>query len=220
MSSVNILGNARGLIRARLLLFQLWTWRLTVEGREAFDTLVRNGDRFILCFWHGKYTPILPIMRGFDGCVFTSATRKGDIIASIVRNFGFRCTQIPDRGGQRSMQLMKDALSEARAAGTAVDGPLGPYHRVKHGVVRLASELGYLLLPISVDARGKWVLEKRWDLMEIPYPFTRVCLVIGEPIAVPSLLGPEGIAAWSSRLGKALDSLDARAARLVREKRR
>lgn len=192
--------------------------RLEVEGRDRFDRLVENGDRCILCFWHGKYVPVLTIMRGIDGCVFTSAARRGDIIAQIGRDFGFRCTQMPDRGGHRSLRLMETALSQVQVAGIAVDGPLGPYHQVKQGVVRLASRLGFLLLPVSVDAHRKCVLKKRWDLMEIPFPFTEVCLVIGDPIAVPTSLRPEGIADCSSQLGQALESLDARASGLVRKK--
>jgi lysophospholipid acyltransferase (LPLAT)-like uncharacterized protein len=81
---------------------------------------------------------------------------------------------------------MVAALAEARAGAVAVDGPLGPFHRVKSGVIRIASALGFELLPGSVDSRRKMVCYKRWDRMEIPMLFTRVCLVIGEPIQVPS----------------------------------
>jgi lysophospholipid acyltransferase (LPLAT)-like uncharacterized protein len=189
-----------------------------VEGRDEFHRLVENGDRYILCFWHGKYVPILPILRGIDGCVITSATRNGDIIAQILSDFGFSCTQIPDRGGHSSLRRMEAALSEVRVAGIAVDGPLGPYHQVKQGVIRLASRLGYHLLPVSVDAHRKCVLKKRWDQMEIPFPFTRVCLVMGDPIEVPASLGSEGMAAFSLKLRHALDSMDKRAAGLVGEK--
>ena len=177
MTPEKALDRTRGWIRSRTLLFQQWTWRLEVEGRDGFDKLIENGDRFILCFWHGKYIPILPAMRGIDGCVFTSAGRSGIIIDRIASDFGFGCIQIPLRGGEGSLRLMEAALSQFRAAGIAVDGPLGPYHRVKHGAVRLASRLSCLLVPVSVDARRKINLKKRWDLIEIPYPFTRICLV-------------------------------------------
>ncbi|MCK5353385.1 DUF374 domain-containing protein [bacterium] len=217
MTSKGTLDRARGWVSSRALLLHQWTWQLEVEGRDGFDKLVENGDRFIICFWHGKYVPILPLMRGVDGCVFTSATRNGDIIARISSDFGFGCTQIPDRGPRRSLRLMEAALSRFQVAGIAVDGPLGPYHQVKQGIIRLATGLGFYLLPVSVEARRKFVLNKRWDLLEIPFPFTRVCLVIGEPIAAPDLLGTEGIATGSRKLGHALESLDARAAGMVRE---
>ena len=218
MKLQSTLAIVRGRASSCALRFQQWTWRLETEGRDKFDRLVKDGDRFILCFWHGKYVPVLTVMRGIDGCVFTSATRRGDVIAQIGRDFGFRCTQIPDRGGHKSLRRMEAALSEVRVAGIAVDGPLGPYHQVKQGVIRLASRLGFLLLPVSVDAHRKCVLKKRWDLMEIPSLFTKVCLVIGDPIAVPTSLGPKGISHCSSELGQALESLDAKAAGLVREK--
>ena len=218
MTLENTFARAKGWAISRVLRFQQWTWRLEVEGRDGYDQLVKNGDRFILCFWHGKYVPILPIMRGNNACVFTSETRRGDVIAQICREFGYRYTQIPDRGGNRSLRRMEAALSETRSAGIAVDGPLGPYHVVKHGVVRLASRLDFLLLPVSVDAGRKHVLTERWDLMEIPCLFTRVRLVIGDPITVPASLGQEGIAAFSLQLSQALESLDERVTSLVRKR--
>ncbi len=218
MTLQSTLAIVRGRTSSCALRFQQWTWRLETEGRDKFDRLVKDGDRFILCFWHGKYVPMLPVMRGTDACVFTSATSRGDVIAQVCRDFGYRSTQIPDHGGHRSLRLMEAALSEVKAAGIAVDGPLGPYHVVKQGVPMLASKLGFHLLPASVDAHRKRVLKKRWDLMEIPSLFTRVCLVIGDPIPVPASLGPEGIAACCSQLGQALESLDARAAAMAREK--
>ncbi len=206
----------RGMVTSRFLRFQKWTWKLETEGKDIFDRLVENQDQFILCFWHGKYVPMLPIMRGVGGCIFTSATRRGNIIAQIIRDFGFDCIQVPDGGGQRSLQLMEESLAQSRMAGIAVDGPLGPYHVIKQGVIRLASKLDFLLLPASVDARNKHVMKKRWDLLEIPSLFTRVCLVIGEPIPAPATLEQSEIIACSSQLKDVLESLDARAAALVR----
>ena len=218
MSLEKVLDRIRARVRSRFLFFQKWSWEMEVEGREKLERLVRNGDRFILCFWHGKYVPILPAMQGIDGQVITSAGRSGEMIERIARDFGFGCTQIPHRGGERSMRLMEDALSRASAAAIAVDGPLGPYHHVKLGAVRLAARIGCHLVPVSVDAHSKYILKNRWDLLEIPYPFTRVCLVIGEPITVPAALGRAGITARSENLGQTLERLDEKAARLIRDR--
>jgi len=217
MSFSTVIVRTRGWISSRLLMFQQWSWRLEVEGGEPFHRMVQNGNRVIVCFWHGKYVPLLPILRGTDGCVFTCADRSGDIIAKIAGDFGFRCTQIPYRGGHRSLQCMENALSEVNLAGIAVDGPLGPYHQVKQGVIRLASRTGSYLLPVSMNARKKWVLRKRWDLMEIPFPFTKVRLVMGAPIAVPAFVEPEDIAVFSLKLQQAIDCVEAKAAGLVPE---
>ncbi len=209
-------AEARGWTLATALRFQQWTWRLHVEGREVIDGLYERKERFILCFWHGKYVPILPLFEGYHANVFTSVSKRGDVIARICRSFGYRCTQIPDHGGEKSLRKMEDALSDSIAAGIAVDGPLGPFHVVKPGVIRLASKLGFYLLPVSVDSRRKTALKNRWDQMELPHLFTTVCLVIGEPVRVPATLDDADTSRWSSRLAQAMESLDARAASLVR----
>ena len=210
-----VLDRARARARSRFLFFQKWSWDLEVEGRERLERLVRNGDRFIICFWHGKYVPILPAMQGLNGQVITSTGRSGEIIERIARDFGFGCTQIPHRGGERSMRLMEDALSRAGAAAIAVDGPLGPYHHVKQGAVKLAASSGCHLVPVSVDAHSKYILKNRWDLLEIPYPFTKVCIVIGEPMTVPAALGRAEITVRSEGLGQTLEKLDERATSLI-----
>jgi lysophospholipid acyltransferase (LPLAT)-like uncharacterized protein len=217
MSFVKTVIRVRGWITSRLLMFQQWSWRLEVEGYEELKRMIQNGDRVIVCFWHGKYVPLLPMLRGTDGCVFTCADRSGDIIAEIAGDLGFRCTQIPHHGGHRSLELMEHALSEVNLAGIAVDGPLGPYHQVKHGVIRLASRTGSYLLPISVNARNKWIIQNRWDRMEIPFPFTKIRLVMGKPMAVPASVDQKHIAIFSLKLRQAIDRAQAKAAGLAGE---
>ena len=218
MFLLNTLDRTRGRISARMLRLLRRTWRAEVHGRQNLDQVVRSGERFILCFWHGKYVPILPALRGLDGFVITSAGRSGEVITGFVGDFGFGCTQIPARGGEGTLHLIEAGLSRFRAVGIAVDGPLGPYHRVKHGAVKVASRLGCRLVPVSVGVVGKYVLKDRWDRFEIPLPFARVCLVIGRPMEVAPALGPQEVTACSGHLGRTLESLDARAALLLARK--
>jgi len=185
---------------------------------ESLQELYASGTPFILCFWHGKYVPVLPLFEGYRACVLTSLSGRGNVIAEICRNFGYDYAQIPDRGGEVSFHIMKEALARSRAAAIAVDGPLGPYHVVKRGVPLLASATGYRLLPLSLEAQRKKVKENRWDLMEIPKPFSRAMLVIGDPLEIPPGVSLEEAALWAGRLGDSLRALDARAARGLGEK--
>lgn len=191
-----------------VLRLQRLTWRVHIEGREQLNRLYATNKRFLFCFWHGKYVPIFPLLEGHKACVVSSRSERGSVIAAICRNFGYQSTQIPDRPSRDSLRLMGEVLSEARAGGIAVDGPLGPRHRVKSGVIWMASALEFDLLPISVDSRRKMVFNKRWDRMEIPLFFTKVCLVIGEPIKVPPELHSGQMRAWADNLAKAIAKLD------------
>lgn len=204
-----------GWLLAWSLRLQRHTWRVRVEGKEELDALLARGERAILCFWHGKYAPIFALLEGYRGCVFSSRSRRGDVIAEICRRFGYDCTQIADDGGGKSLRIAKGAIAEYSLAGIAVDGPRGPYHLVKRGTIQLASDLGYWLVPVSVDARRKRLLRRRWDRLEFPRPFTKVAFQIGEAIAVAPNLPSEMIEARATALHDALVETDRRAAAAI-----
>lgn len=198
---------------------QLASWREAVHGLEHLDGLIARGLPALAVFWHGKYTPLFALLRGRRAVVFTSLSFRGAVIAEICRRFGYRPVQLADRGGEESFDRMRRELTGAGLCGIAVDGPLGPYHQVKRGPVRLASELGLLVVPITFAAARSRVAAERWDRMELPRLFTRVVFLLGEPIEIPGGLAPDGdpgaLDAWAARLRDVLEDLDRRAAALV-----
>ena len=200
-----------GALWALFFRLQLATWRVDSDGLDDLDHRLARGEGAFIVFWHGKYLPLFGLLRGRQACVFTSLSARGDVIADLCHRFGYRAIQIPDSGRQRALEIMRRALAGERAAATAVDGPLGPNHAVKRGAIQLASELGWSLVPISVAARSRWVAEKRWDRMELPRPFTRIHLVVGEPMAVPAGLAAEDLETWKLRVCEALERLDRQA---------
>jgi lysophospholipid acyltransferase (LPLAT)-like uncharacterized protein len=198
-----------------LLLRLLWaTWRVNTEEIRRFDALLRNR-RFIVCFWHGKYIPLFILLRNHDACIFSSQSFRGMVISTICRHFGYRCVLIPERG-EEAYQRMKSLLATGGTAGIAVDGPLGPRHEVKRGAVRLASELNVPLLGVSVAASRSRVEKGRWDRQEIPLPFSRVSVAVGDPIPVPSHLADDALGTWQDELARELGRLDLAAAEKVR----
>lgn len=206
-----LLGLAWGL----LFRLQLATWRKEIHGLDDMDGLLARGTPVLGAFWHGKYTPLFALLRGRQGVVFTSLSFRGGVIAEVSRRFGYRPVQLPERGGEESLGRMRRELAGATLCGIAVDGPLGPYHLVKRGPVRLASDLGLRVVPITFAARRSRIATERWDRMELPRPFTRVVFLLGEPIEVPPGLDPEGVDRLAARLGGVLEALDCRAAELL-----
>jgi lysophospholipid acyltransferase (LPLAT)-like uncharacterized protein len=197
----------KGFLLSWVLRLQRLTWRIRIEGREHLDRLYGTKNRFLICFWHGKYVPIFPLLEGYEACVISSQSKRGSVIAEICGNFGYQSAQIPGRKGSGTPTLMGDLLSGTQAGGTAVDGPLGPRHRVKSGVIRMASDFGFSLLPVSVGSRRKLVLNNRWDRMELPLPFATICLSFGKPIKVPPNLRHKQIREWADHLAEAIETL-------------
>ena len=113
------------------------------------------------------------------------------------------------------MQVMRETLRHCTAAAIAVDGPLGPQHHVHHGAIQLASELGHVLVPVAVAGLPRRVIRRRWDQFEIPGLFARVCLIIGDPLIVPTGLSRKDYREWELRVHDALESLGAQAEQRV-----
>ena len=204
-----------GWIWSACLRLQCATWRKHCEGLERLDRVLADGRPVLFCFWHGKYVPLFALLRGRPACVFTTQSARGEVIAEVCRRFGYACVQVPARSQGQAYEIMRRALSLHANGGIAVDGPLGPYHRVKRGAVKLASELGYLVVPASASARRKRVFRHRWDRLELPGLFTHVGLAVGEPLEVPAGLGAESAHALAVQLRTALEALDRRGEQLA-----
>lgn len=154
--------------------------------------------------------------RAEDACVFTSLSARGAVISEICRIFGLDCILIPDCGHKYSYELMRNALAKHSAGVIAVDGPLGPNRKVKQGAVRLASELGFHLVPASVYAERSWIMKQRWDHMEVPKPLSRIALMMGKPIPVGRDLSRAQIRALMLQLKDRLELLEDQASTLLR----
>lgn len=204
-----------GWIWSACLRLQCATWRKHCEGLERLDQVLADGRPVLFCFWHGKYVPLFALLRGRPACVFTTRSTRGEVIAEVCRRFGYACMQVPAKSQGQAYEIMRRALSLHGNGGIAVDGPLGPYHRVKRGAMKLASELGYLVVPASASARRKRVFRHRWDRLELPGLFTHVGLAVGEPLEVPPRLGAESAKALAAELRTALEALDRRGEQLA-----
>ncbi len=200
-----------GFFRAWAMRIVCATWIKDIVGLEKLDRWIAESKRLIVVLWHGKYFTLMPILRNRNAYVFTSLSSRGDAIANLLEQFGFIAVQIPDHGRDRSLDIMRKTLTAGGAAVIAVDGPLGPYHVVHRGAVQLASEWGCLIIPISVAASRKRVLSERWDKFEMPRIFSRVCVVIGDPVRVPPDLDQQALETWISRVHQALDVADMQA---------
>lgn len=211
----------RGHLAAAGLYVLKLTWRVRFVDRRFYDDPYQSDKPTFLVFWHGKYVPILPLLQGYQGCVISSESDRGDAIATISRDFGFSSLLIPDQATRRSMQrLLARVRQERNSVGTAADGPLGPKHQVKGGIVWLAAKMNAAIIPISVASKHKIVLSKRWDALEIPLPFSQVTLMFGAPMTVPDTFNSGQLERWRQQLEGNIVAIDRRVEQLVNVNRR
>jgi len=84
------------------------------------------------------------------------------------------------------------------------------------GAIYVASQTGRLLCPAPFVCRRGWRIAGRWTDMLIPWPFTTVYLVTGQPITMPPDLSRGELGLYMSRIQIAMDELTDQAERFAR----
>lgn len=179
---------------AALLKLLAMSWRSDSSQLARVDQAAANGTPIVAVFWHGSYLPLFALAAGRPVTVFTSQSFRGKIIVSICRAFGYSPQLLPSgRRGYHAMRAVLLAQSQRQAepliVAIAVDGPLGPAHKVKPGALYIAAKLGAAIVPIRVTSHPNWFITSRWDKFKIPLPLAKVRLFVGAPITIPAHLG-------------------------------
>jgi hypothetical protein len=139
---------------------------------------------WVLAFWHGTQWPLLAWRRRRPTVVLVSLSRDGAMQARALALQGLRVVRgSSSRGGAKGLaQVVRAMKREALDAAFAVDGPRGPLGRVKGGLLVAARATGAVVVPLTGSMRRGLVLRRSWDRFAIAWPFTRVDVVLGEPI--------------------------------------
>lgn len=140
--------------------------------------------RSVYSFWHGNAFTMLVISKGSNIVIMASKSRDGDLMAGLLEYFGYQVVRgSSSRGGQRGMlELIRHAKNGDNLA-FAADGPRGPFHKTKAGVIYAASKTGLPVVPVCSCARHKIRL-KSWDRFEIPLPFSKTAQIWSRPVYV------------------------------------
>lgn len=160
-------------------------------GRDQLDALHAEGQGYILAIWHCNVLLSPIIHRGLGIMVMVSMSRDGDIISGVVERMG----NIPVRGsssreGRRALSQMIRSLEAGGSAAITPDGPLGPYMKLKSGVVAMAQSAGVPIIPCHYEVDRCWQMSS-WDRQVVPKPFANLTVRYGTPMTVAPDLPPE-----------------------------
>ena len=147
---------------------------------------IKNNKQFIYAVWHGKQFLLIGWNKDKHLMIMTSLSRDGRLQNKIMKRFG-HCTVdgSSSRGGARGLVGMIRGIKSGHNASFTVDGPRGPLHKVKPGIIYLASRTDSVIIPLSCRSKKRKILEKAWDKYELPRPFTSAVVIMGNPITVP-----------------------------------
>lgn len=159
--------------------------RIEFRGREHYERLRAHKQPFIYCIWHGKI--LIPIFtHRYEGiCGMVSEHRDGEMIAQTLHRLGYTTARgSSTRGGKRAMLAMIRELRNGGVGAIMPDGPAGPRHVFKAGMIAIAQKAQAAILPMTFSSSRAWRL-RSWDRFTIPKPFSKTVALYGEPVFIP-----------------------------------
>lgn len=173
---------------ARVALWTLCgTTRLRTVNEPRLPGFRRLGPGpMLFAMWHGDYFPIYQYARQSRLYVVVSRSPDGEILARVLAAAGYRTVRgSTSRGATRAMIDLARVVRGGADAAVAVDGPKGPLHVAKSGIVLLAKLTGCPIVPLGA-ALSRYKQFASWDRFRLPIPPARALVTAGTPILVPA----------------------------------
>ncbi len=194
-----------------LILFLGVSGRAFARHRSYFQKVMAGRRGFIIICWHGKMLFPIYVHRNLSICAMVSEHADGEMIAQTIERLGYTTVRgSSTRGGVKAFVQLLVQVKKGVIGCVLPDGPRGPRHELKPGVVLLASRSQRPLLPMTFAAE-KPIITKSWDRFTLWWPFSRLCMLYGAPINVPPNLDDAGLAYWQRLVQQRMDSLEAEA---------
>lgn len=186
----------------------------------------KQESKVIFAMWHSDQCCLhgIPYEKRKNVGILISKSGDGEIIARVVDKWGFDLVRgsqdkgMRKKGGVRATMEMIEKLNEGKNVAIMVDGPAGPVHEIKNGVIKVAKHTGAAIIPVVWYSPNKSLFKlPTWDKFEIPLGFTKLVNLYGEPIYVPEDNTPEQDKEVKERLKNALFDLEEKAPEAFKE---
>lgn len=161
------------------------TWRLQRYEPPSLMQRIESGQPFIVAIWHGDELGMVCFSRYYHLAAMASWSKDGELINYVLQKFGFATSRgSSSRGGSKALRGLMRLAREGYSPVIAVDGPRGPVHKAKPGILELARITGLPVFPCAMACSRGITLHRSWDQTELPLPFAQVLVHWGEPIMV------------------------------------
>ena len=189
------------------------SYRLRYINPEERERALKAHGKGVVCYacWHQFTLSCMLSVAWRRFAVMVSPSFDGEVISYINSKFGLRSARgSSSRNGKEGLREMIELVADGFEVGFTVDGPLGPLHKVKPGVITLASRTGIPILPVLARGRHNIVFAASWDQFHLPRPFTDILVMYGSPIHVPAELSATAFACYQEQLEESLHTLSRR----------
>ncbi|HUF05680.1 MAG TPA: lysophospholipid acyltransferase family protein [Aridibacter sp.] len=173
------------LVRSTIRFEETEGWSgIDIEGWEDFETAYARMPNTINAFWHNRLFLMIRFSINIESGIIVSDSFDGEYIARTAQRLGFAVVRgSSTRGGSKALKQMVRLVREGLRMSFTIDGPRGPRYKVKSGAILLAAKTGVPVIPMVPEAKHYWEIGS-WDRLQIPRPFTRAKMFMGEPVFV------------------------------------
>jgi 3-deoxy-D-manno-octulosonic-acid transferase len=177
----------------------------------------------IFAMWHGQFmmVPAIKPETPADIAIIVSRHKDAEILANTLQRFGMRAVRgagaahrRKDRGGATALRGALRALKEGATFALTADVPPGPARRAGEGIVLLAKISGRPIVPCAM-ATSRFVAVNSWSAFTFNLPFSKLAIVVGDPILVPREASPVAMEEARVAVEHQLNAVTERAYRLA-----
>jgi 3-deoxy-D-manno-octulosonic-acid transferase len=149
--------------------------------------------------------------------------RHGDaeLIAGVLSRFGMRLIRGAGagyrrrkRGGAAALRVTLKALQQGTTVAMTADVAPGPARKAGNGIVMLAKLSGRPIVPCAM-ATNHYVTLNNWSAFTINLPFSKLGIVVGDPVRVPEDADSAALEAARIAVERGLNQATARAYELA-----
>lgn len=168
-----------------------FSYRIQVEGWERVEEKIVQQESLLFSIWHGTLWVPAYFLQNLGIYALTSLSQDGSYISQVLENLGWETIRgSSSRGASRSLLQLYRKLQQGASAAITPDGPTGPRHKIKPGIIFLQEKAGSAIVPVGIEARWKKNFDS-WDQFLLPYPFSKTAIVFAEPFKFESGLAME-----------------------------
>lgn len=171
------------------------------------NDIIKNNGGMVSVTWHNRlmfFPALFPKAARKKTIAVISASRDGQYVADLVSFFGIQAVRgSSKKGGASALFGALANLKNGFNISFTPDGPRGPKYTMSKGPIILASQLQAPIVPLSINASRYWQI-KSWDNFQIPKPFAKLTIVVGDPITVPASLTHDDIKKYQEIVRQAL----------------
>jgi lysophospholipid acyltransferase (LPLAT)-like uncharacterized protein len=193
--------------------------RVSIVNAEPVRELEKKGEPVLYALWHGRMLCPVWWHRGTGLVAMVSQHEDGEMVSQLVAHMGYKTIRgSSTRGGSAAARHMVAAIRKGTVAAMICDGPRGPARTMKIGTPWIAAVSGAWTIPITWAGNRVWTFNS-WDAFQVPKPFSKALILIGEPIP-PIEKNNEAIETFRLSLEQTMNQLVEQAEAQVKENRR